>query len=467
MATNNIYVDLVAYSAKDWETLIPTIFTVGATSSGSKPILNTVDIGTTSSGIYDVETEAFLDPTFTWTSFDIPTNFSLVSGTSSSENNVVVTFDMVSSGTLNYYEKNVITSTQLGDLSFLWDADIPVIFSVPLDTQFFKYNIPVEFKIYLGSVYYTNNVFVDVTIADTVDFPIIADVFSTAVTLSYLDADVEIEIGRIVSINSDLFACASGTSRPILSDTCSTSQGTDGYLSDVDVASGTLTQIYTDINSSVMTSETIPCDVRTWSLNVGDFFLGLEEHTSASSIAWVDITDGLYTIDTANSYFLVDGVRVTVTFSGIQDGYRMLYDPSNDFYSRGGVVYTAHAENTIGDVIENDYQLLYGYDVDFTGLVDWGYNKTIAVWATAKNLAYCPNVEADAFYFKTKDLWATNLGASILPIGYVNLGATLYPQGKVFYYGGTYTITVSGVRDFHGNEMVQQSFTFTVEDPTN
>jgi len=467
MATNNIYVDLVAYSEKDWETLVPTVFTVGTTSSGSKTILNTVDIGTTSSGLSDIETEAFLDPTFVWASFDIPTNFSLVSGTSSSENNVIVTFDVVSSGTLNDGEKNIITSTQLGDLSFLGSDDIPVVFSVPLTTQFFGYNIPVEFKIYLGSIYYTNDVFVDVTIADTVDFSMIADVFSTAVTLSYLDADVEIEIGRIVSINSDLFACASGISRPIFSDTWSTSQGTDGYLADVDVASGTLTQIYTDINSSVMTSGTIPCDIRTWSLNVGDFFLGLEEHTSASSTAWVDITDGLYTIDTTNSYFLVDGVRVTVTFSGIQDGYRMLYDPSNDFYSRGGAVYTAHAENTIGDVIENDYQLLYGYDVDFTGLVDWGYNKTIAVWATAKNLAHCSNVEADAFYFKTKDLWATNLGASITPIGYVNLGATLYPQGKVFYYGGTYTITVSGVRDFYGNEMEQQSFTFTVEDPTN
>ena len=130
------------------------------------------------------------------------------------------------------------------------------------------------------------------------------------------------------------------------------------------------------------------------------------------------------------------------------------------------MTYTTHAQNITGDIIENTYSLLYGYDLDFTSLVDWSYNKTIAIWATASNLAHCVNKEADAFYFKTKDLWARDLGISITPVGCVDLGATLNTVGKHFYYGGTYTITISGVKDFQGNEMEKQEYIFTIEDPT-
>lgn len=466
MASNNIYVDLVAYSNKDWETIIPTVFTLGTTISGYKSVLNNVRVGSTSSGVFNINTEAFLDPTFVWIGNDIDNEFILVSGTSSDTNYIENEVRLVSSGTLNIDSINIIDTIHFGPLSFLLLDDTQVIYSSPLSNQFFDYDINNEFRIYLGSVQYTNDVVVDLEIAGTKDFPFIAEVFSTALKINNLETDIEIESGRLVKINSDLFSCVSGVSDTVNSDTWSTAPQTSYYFTDVGVASGTLTPFLVDINSTAMTSGTISCDIRTWSLELSDFFLKLEEFTTTSATAWVDITDELYNIDLSNTYFLVNGQQVGVTFSGIQNGYRMFYDPPDDFYSRGSLVYTTHAQNIMGDIIENTYSLLYGYDIDFTSLVDWGYNKTIAIWATASNLAHCLNTEADAFYFRTKDLWAKNLGVSINPVGYFDLGATLNTVGKHFYYGGTYTITISGVKDFQGNEMETQKYTFTIEDPT-
>lgn len=466
MASNNIYVDLVAYSNKDWEAIIPTVFTFNATSPGSKSILNDVYASSTSSGTFDINTEAFLDPTFVWTSTDINDEFSLVSGTRSDVDYIENEVRLVASGTLNTSALTILDTIWFRDLSFLGIKDTQIVYSSPDVDQFFAYDIENEFRIYLGSVQYTNDVFVELELAGINSFPFIADVFSTVLKIDDINVDVEVESGRITKIDCDLFSCVSGVSDTVNTDMWSTIEETGYYFTDVDVASGTLAPFLSDVNSSAMVSGTVSCDIRTWSLTLSDFFLKLEEFTTTSAIAWVDITDELYDVDVSNTYFLVEGQQVGVTFSGIQDGYRMFYDPPSDFYTKGSLTYTTHAQNIIGDIIENTYSLLYGYDLDFTSLVDWGYNKTVAIWATASNLAHCVNKEADAFYFRTKDLWARDLGVSITPVGYIDLGATLNTVGKHFYYGGTYTITISGVKDFQGNEMEKQEYTFTIEDPT-
>lgn len=466
MPSNNIYVDLVAYAIRDWEAIIPTVFTVGSTSSGSKSILTDVYANSTSSGTFDINTHSSFDTTFMWTNIDIDDEFSTVSGTFNSTNTIDNEVILSSYGILNTSLLNIIDTIQLGDSSFLKLEDVNIIYSSPEIDRFSTNDVDNEFRVYIGSIKYTNDVYVEAEIAGIMDFPFAAEIFSTVSGIKDVDVDIELGSGRISKINCGLFSCVSGVSDVVNNDIWSTASGINYCFSDINVASGTLSSFLSDINSSVMTSGTISCDVRTWSLVLSDFFLHLDEFATASAVAWVDITDKLYVIDTGNTYFLVDGQQVGVTFSGIQDGYRMFYDPPDDFYSGGSLIYTAHAQNAVGDIIENTYSLLYGYDVDFTSLVDWGYNKTIAVWATASNLAHCFNTEADAFYFKTRDLWSKDLGASITPVGFADLGATLNTVGKYFYYGETYTITISGTKDFQGNEMGTQRYTFTIEDPT-
>jgi len=111
--------------------------------------------------------------------------------------------------------------------------------------------------------------------------------------------------------------------------------------------------------------------------------------------------------------------------------------------------------------------LLYGYNLEFEELVDWGPAREIIALVKAKNLAFCPNLEGEALHFVTADLQSTDLGATIQVVESVDLGATIRPQSTAFFYGQTYRVTVSGVRDYHGNEMDPYTIQFTIEDPTN
>ncbi len=180
----------------------------------------------------------------------------------------------------------------------------------------------------------------------------------------------------------------------------------------------------------------------------------------------VDAVDLTYGISISGSYFLHDSQQVTTTFSGITDGYKMFYSPAS-VVSSGTITLTAHVENTSSGVEEQDFYLLYGYNALFEDVIYWGPNRQIDILVQATNEVLCPNTESEAFWFKTADLPARDLGATIRAIEFVDLGAVIYPQSTVFFYGKTFTVTVSGVKDFSGNIMDPYIFTFTIEDPTS
>ena len=177
---------------------------------------------------------------------------------------------------------------------------------------------------------------------------------------------------------------------------------------------------------------------------------------------YVDVVDHDNNITTSGTYFLHDGQIVSTSHSGIVDGYRCYYNPT-DVYSSGTITITIHAENDVVETKEENYYLLYGYNVEFNELVDWGHKSTVVVVADAKNLAFCPNTESEAFYFETADLTSYDLGATIKAVESVDLNATIYPQNTFFFYGRSYTITISGIKDFYGNEMQEFSFDFTIK----
>lgn len=201
---------------------------------------------------------------------------------------------------------------------------------------------------------------------------------------------------------------------------------------------------------------------------IDNFSIGVEDWVQVSDLNYfaVDVMDAAHGISTSGTYFIHDGQVVSTTHSGISGGYICYYTPSG-VYSDGTIDLTIHAENTASGVSEQTFHLLYGYNVKFEELVDWGPNVQVDIRAQASNLVRCPNTVAEGFYFITADLRAVNLGATIRAIESVDLGAKIYPQSTAFFYGETYTVTISGVKDFAGNIMDPYTYTFTIEDPIN
>jgi len=196
---------------------------------------------------------------------------------------------------------------------------------------------------------------------------------------------------------------------------------------------------------------------------IDNFFIGVEDwiQVTDSLIFSVDVVDLNYNISTSGTYFVHDGNIVYTTFSGISNGYRAFYDPPTP---SGSIYLTIHAENDNSETAEEDYSLLFGYNVEFDEYVDWGPNKEILIWSKASNEAFCPNIETYASYFQTRDLHSYNLGATIQAVGFVDLNATIFPQNTFFFYNRTYQIKIDEIKDFAGNIMGPYEFTFTIED---
>jgi len=200
---------------------------------------------------------------------------------------------------------------------------------------------------------------------------------------------------------------------------------------------------------------------------IDNFSIGVGEwiEITPSFCFTVDVVDDTYSIVTSGTYFIHDGQDVSTTHSGITNGYKCYYCPVS-LTSSGTIDLIIHAENTSSEVVEQTFHLLYGYHCAFDEIADWGPKKEVITTIESTNLVICPNTEGETFYFETKDLESYNLGATIVSVESVNLGATIYPQNTFFFYGRTYTVTVSGVKDFAGNEMAPYVFSFTIEDPT-
>jgi hypothetical protein len=199
-------------------------------------------------------------------------------------------------------------------------------------------------------------------------------------------------------------------------------------------------------------------------MQFGNFFIDVDNYVEATSTAWVDILSE-YDIDESETYFLVNGVQVSGTLTDIVGGKRLSYDPPDDFVSDGALLYTAHARNVNSEVIEYTYTLLFGYNLEAKERFTWKNNEVVSIRAEAINKALCPNKESIGYNFTTRDLRGVNLGATINCIQLVDLTASIYPQSTTFFYGKTYTIKVSGIKDYHNNEMEPFEFSFTIEQP--
>jgi hypothetical protein len=489
MPTIDVYVESEIGDLSYMESLLPTVFTLESGSSAYR------DIGTyflvADSTTNEVDTLVFFTVTGTKTSLIKTETLFQTNAALSGSNDIIDQFTIAptQSGIKSTVTKFQINEVIDGFLKTAVDVKIrpevvdysrikTIIYVNNLVNNYEDIKDIVRFNSLIGELITedefrirkerikNNDTIVDITFPFIITASIDGDIFSTARKINYINSDITVASGSIVALPSDIFNTILKT-RYVDSDIFNTQQKVIYINAEMEVPLSNCVGFYIDFTAAGWkTSNNIECDIRTWSLYTADFFLDVEEFVDATTTAWVDLIDYVSEIDEGNSYFLVDGERVVVTFSGINNGKRMFYNPPDDFLSDDVLIYTVHMQNTLGDVKEEDYHLLYGYNVTYNKVVDWGVNKEVEILVTAKNKATCPNTVTEFYRFRTKDYSAYDIPSSILPVEDVDLGAELRTQSTAFYYGRTYTVTVSGVKDLAGNEMDPYTWNFTIEDPT-
>ena len=313
---------------------------------------------------------------------------------------------------------------------------------------------------------------VDITFAGWVDFIFPIDVFAVDMNVNgpYL-SDVITISGGLVPHYLDIYSAVL-TTNDIEFDVYCSLLDIEIINVDVEMTTGRMVYIDCDLYSTTVDIPTITCDIGLYSLQITNFSLDIGEYTTASGYISVDVLDDVWGVVTSGTYFKVDGAIVPVTFSGIEDGYRMFYDPVDDFGSLNGpTIFTAHAENNNGNILEENYYLTFGYVVEYKNYsrigLNYGYNTKVTVRITAENYASCPKLSSDGHRFITEQRKNVDLGASIVGIFHAddvsNLSAKIYPTSTAYFYGKTFEVVINA-KDFAGNIMEPCVLTYKIED---
>lgn len=315
---------------------------------------------------------------------------------------------------------------------------------------------------------------VDISFAGWVNFPIISDVYSTNLNCDFgYDFEVATISGNVGVNYLDLISSVLTFSGVECDVYCALTDYESSRL-ETEVIPGRINNIDTDIYSSLENKNGLILDVSLYSLKIANFSLDIGGYTQASNSIYVDVTDDICPVSTSGTYFVVDDIKVSVTFSGIDYGYRMFYDSLDDFISlEGPTVFTVHAENECGQVLEQDFYLTFGYIVEYINSpddlnnIDYGYNNKVAVRVTAEDYASCPQVNSLAWAFESRAQYNRDLGASITgrfhAWDYSDMSAKIYPLSTAYFYGKQFTVIIN-TKDFAGNQMEPLILTYRIED---
>ena len=460
---NSIHVNFDVESDTDTAAYLPTIFRV-LNSNGVLADFPTefTTVSSAELGTNDINTEATLSGTFEFVYNDVITDVIHDDLTASTPFLIPAEFCTASSAKYIFDAKTEFTTT---DNLVHFKDEIETTLYVGTSRSFSDTTIN-TFYIYMGVIDNKYDIPVDLYLCNEKYYNYKTSIFSTVVDLVGISLDVDLEKGRTGNYPMDLFSAKLTTISGNRLDVFSTVSGVKGYGLDVATESGTLAYIPTDCHSTAVTvSGGVECDVRTWSLEFGNFFIEDGVFTAASSTAWIDIVDNFCPVDISNSYFVVGSGQVSTYFEPINNGYRMLYDPIDNYEHLGEFELIAHAQNIYGDVLENNYKFLYGGNIEYNDVVDFGPGNQVMIWSKAHNTEVCRQFSTSAYYFETAEFSSRNLEVSINPVGYVDLSASMYPQNTYFFYGRTYTVTISGVKDYSGNVLPEYTYSFTIENP--
>jgi hypothetical protein len=457
---------------------IPTILLLNDPSSADHGISATVGFNNTASGIKDIPVSMVYDTTDSDLS-DIEIEIPLVNTTFGNKN-IEGELILASGVDVSLYDtenelilENVSLSANntpvntwylyINDSVFDIDNDL-FLYS---DLQNNLLDVDTSFRINIGSVKTARDVYNEIELAEPKYFNFPISVYcSTAGTYYSCPADIKQGSGRIGFINSEVFASASGVEGLEYDIFCTGMSGVY-YLADIITTPGNISILDTDLFCADLVSyKANKVDIKTRSIFVSDFFINVDSYTEASSVGYVDIVDFIYPIVESSITIKIDGTTLSgIVIENIDLGKRIYFDPLNNFFSDGEIILNVYAESSIGEVIDEDFYLLYGYDLKMNEVVFWKPNEEVIIRGQAKNKAFCPNEEGLAYYFRTRDYDSYNLQFDINPVGFVDIPMSIYPQSTAFFYGKTYTVRVEGVKDFAGNTMPPFEYSFTIEDP--
>lgn len=179
----------------------------------------------------------------------------------------------------------------------------------------------------------------------------------------------------------------------------------------------------------------------------------------------VDVLDPTYAITVSGTYFVANGLVVPSILGAIPGGYRMTYSTTPS----GNISLVANASNANGEYFSRTFGLQYGYEASWEAVNYWGPLREVPVVVTVSNSVLAPNTTYFSTFFRTKNFETYDLGAEITAEGSGNLDISAYtvPQSKYFLQGKTYTVTISGIRDFSGNVLDAVTYSFIIDDNTN
>lgn len=351
------------------------------------------------------------------------------------------------------------------EISYETDSVLNELFLYPELNKFLN-EIAVAFRLNISTLCGNRDIGTTVELSEVRRFRLDSSIYCTDSSASHnIRLDLLQEDGRVVFLSDDIFA-ASKLKLALPGEVSAVGVLTPSLPSDLEIAIGHIYSITSDTFNSGLNISGIKADIKTRSLFVHGFFIQETKFMAANSEAYVDLVDFLYPIVDESIIITVDGDVQSIVIIELGDSIKRVYfNQNSSFYAEGEITVNVYAKNTVGEILDENFFLLYGYDIVPGTSPEFKANDRVFVRAEASNATFCPNKEASAFYFETIDYDSFDLNMTIFPIGSANLQMSIMPQSTAFFYGRTFTVTIDGVKDFNGNLMPPFEYSFTIESP--
>lgn len=245
-------------------------------------------------------------------------------------------------------------------------------------------------------------------------------------------------------------------------------------VSEVTTISGTKQCLYNDVFSTLHSDFGCEIDINLFSIYFDNFNIDKGDYVNLNSSVCVDAHDAVYGLVASGTYFKINDNLISGSLTEISDGFRMCFDVEDNIHLFSGITkITARAENYNNEVLEEDYYLTSGYIVDFINNqksgIDFGFGERVYIRMEAENLASCPEIVTDGYYFTSRIEYNSDLSAYIFPVGGYysdssNLTASIYPQSTAYFYDKEFEVVIK-VKDYAGNEIEPYVINFRIYNP--
>lgn len=265
--------------------------------------------------------------------------------------------------------------------------------------------------------------------------------------------------------------CAGLSMYPIDSSCICSRELIHGIQAHSNVISGSVNHIDIGVISSDLKQTSLSISFGLYPIEIRNFSLSVGDYVASSHYISVDVLDCINGISVSGTGVYVDSSPATVTYSGIDCGYRLYYNTDDLPAGSSTIEFLVRAENNVGQTLTNRYYLTLGYIVEYdnTNDLDYGHNNLVSVRVSASNNESCTVFDAYSYWFGTRGLYNNALGCCINGIGttiqdqHGDLTASLTPLNIFYEYGKSFDVEIN-VSDNSGNMMPTFRASYRIED---